>query len=283
MSLSLGTSALSECVNDGIETVVPAAIARLAAPAPCASHSPPAPEALPDSTAPAALIKRRTQPGRACIARTRERIQATLEWESCDEDSGRFRAIAQQFDEAFEKENLDDEEGSEDASDESASGSGSEDDDAYESSFVDDGSGSEDESDEAEWTPRKRACARSKSASPALEGPSAGFLHMEEFAGLPPAGRAEPAGAAPDAAGSDADAASFSEADAASFSEADAASFSDADAASFSEADAASFSAADAAAGCDADAAAGCDAAAGRFLHAEELDSPPGFYNLWVL
>ena len=128
----------------------------------------------------------------------------------------------------------------EDASDESASGSGSEDDDAYESSFVTDGSGSEYEDDEAEWTPRKRAFTRSRSASPLPEEPSAGFLHMEEFEGLPPARRAEPADGA--------------------------------DAAALSDADAASPVAAERE-----------PAATGGFLHAEELESPPGFYNLWVL
>ena len=254
MSLPFGMSAFSERVDAEIESVVSAATALLSAPAPCAPHSPPAPEALSDSASPAALIERRTQPGRACIARTRERIQATLEWESCDEESGRFRAIAQQFDEAFEKENLDDEEGSEDASDESASGSGSEDDDAYESSFVTDGSGSEYEDDEAEWTPRKRACVPSHSASPLPDAPSkdsphteesaelpsvmpdepsAGFLHMEEFAGLAPAGRD--------------------------------------DLAVITELSAAR------------SVAHGELAETASFLHAEELDSPPGFYNLWVL
>ena len=88
---------------------------------------------------------------------------------------------------------------------------------------------------------------RSKSASPLLEEPSEGFLHMEEFAGLPPARRAEPAAGANTT-------------------------ISDADAAASSDADAASPVAAE-----------WEPAATGSFLHAEELDSPPGFYNLWVL
>ena len=156
MPLSFGICAFSKRVDAEIESVVTVAIAQLSAPAPPARHLPPAPEASPGDAAAAGLVERCTQPGRACIAQTRERIQATLEWESCDEESGRFRAIARQFDEAFENENLDDEEYSEDASDESASGSGSEDDDAYESLFVTDGSGSEDECDEVEWTLRKQ-------------------------------------------------------------------------------------------------------------------------------
>ena len=74
-----------------------------------------------------------------------------------------------------------------------------------------------------------------------LEEPSEGFLHMEEFAGLPLAGRAELAvGAEPNAASSDTDAAASSDAEREL-------------------------------------------AATKSFLHAEELDSPPGFYNLWVL
>ena len=132
MPLSFGICAFSEQVDAEIESVVAVAIAQLSAPAPPARHLPPAPETSPGDAAAATLVERCTQPGRACIAQTRERIQATLEWESCDEEY------------------------SEDASDESASGSGSEDDDAYESSFVTDGSGSEDECDEVEWTPRKQ-------------------------------------------------------------------------------------------------------------------------------
>jgi len=106
MPLSFGICAFSEQVDAEIESVVAVAIAQLSAPAPPARHLPPTPEASPDDAAAATLVERCTQPGRACIAQTRERIQATLEWESCDEESGRFRAIARQFDEAFENENL---------------------------------------------------------------------------------------------------------------------------------------------------------------------------------
>ena len=82
-----------------------------------------------------------------------------------------------------------------------------------------------------------------------LKEPSEGFLHMEEFAGLPLAGRAELAvGAEPNAASSDTDAAASSDADTAATSHAEREL-----------------------------------AATKSFLHAEELDSPPGFYNLWVL
>ena len=107
-------------------------------------------------------------PSRSCLPRTsasvaRRRIQDTLDWENCDEDSGRFRAVAQQFDDEFDKEQLEEIEMDQMSGSSSAlSASASDDDDeSYESSFVTDGSGSGEEDSEDEWTPVKRTCIRS--------------------------------------------------------------------------------------------------------------------------
>jgi len=187
---------------------------------------------------------REPRPPRACVGRARQLIRDTLDWENCDEDSGQFRSAAQRLDEAFFNEDLEEAEMEEvSSSGPDASGSKSED-ELYESSFVDDGSESEREDSEDEWWPLKRPCCAARHLA---EAPSEDEEEAAEAAadGAPAADEADAASAA---------------------DEADAASAADA------------VSAAD-----EADSYAAPAAVAASFLHAEELNSPPGFYNLWVL
>jgi hypothetical protein len=210
------------------------------------------------NTSPRVSPVRRACAQRACTAQARQRIQDTLEWESCDENSHRFVAVEQEYDEAFSKEVLDDESesaGSDSAENESES---DDDDESYESSFVDDGSSSEYEDSDDEWTPLKRSRLSSEPQGAVLEedvpsrddehgsasepadcAPSAPisptFLHMEEFAASARESAAQSAAQSEDVTP------------------------------------------------CPAASVLPDSAAATSYLHAEELDSPPGFYNLWVL
>jgi len=197
---------------------------------------------------------------RACVDRTRRRIQDTLEWENCDEQSGRFLAVAQQFDDAFNNEQLEDAEMDQVSGSESmGSITESDDDESYESSFVTDGSGSDDDCSEDEWTPQKKICVsllaeetptesvvaetlvmppqgsddppEEKTTLPEAVEPA--FLHMEEF------GERRTADALSDACESGSPASVL--------------------------------------------LLTGAQDASTSFLHVEELNSPPGFYNLWVL
>jgi len=117
----------------------------------------------PEPTAPAAPTELAPTPAlsrlqRVCVGRARQRIRDTLDWENCDKDSGQFRADAQQFNEAFENEDLETaamEEVSTSGPDVSGSRS---DNKLYESSFVDDSSESEHQHSEDKWWPLKRQC-----------------------------------------------------------------------------------------------------------------------------
>jgi len=217
----------------------------------------PVPEIEPDVTAARPAIRTRVE--RACVNRARQRIQETLEWENCDEESSHFLAVAQEFDDAFNKEELEDGEMDEVSGSESlGSDSQSDDDESYESSFVTDGSGSEDECSEDEWTPQKKKCvsheAEVAASSPRIavdsdvsvrayvdspkgedittDATTAGFLHMEAF---------------------------------------DHVTAEDLDHVTAIDVD--HVTAVD----------GGGSVASASFLHAEELNSPEGFYNLWVL
>jgi len=96
---------------------------------------------------------------RASAGVARQKIQDTLEWENCEETSSRFQAVAQQFDDDFCEETLEDGEIDEISASESCdSASSSDGDESYESSFVTDGSGTEEEDSDEEWTPVKRVC-----------------------------------------------------------------------------------------------------------------------------
>jgi len=100
---------------------------------------------------------------RASAGVARQRIQDTLEWENCDENSNRFQAVAQQFEDDFNGEHLEDGEIDEISASESCdSASSSDGDESYESSFVTDGSGTEEEDSEDEWTPVKRVCSHAE-------------------------------------------------------------------------------------------------------------------------
>jgi len=125
-----------------------------------ASESVPVPVIILEPTEPAECsFPAPERASRASAGVARQRIQDTLEWENCDENSIRFQAVAQQFDDDFNGETLDNGEIDElSASDSYGSGSSSDGDESYESSFVTDGSGTEEEDSEDEWTPVKRLC-----------------------------------------------------------------------------------------------------------------------------
>jgi len=105
-----------------------------------------------------------TRPGRASAQHALHKIQQTLEWENCEEDSEQFQRVADACEEAMAAEELgsnDDEDAIDDSEAEEDSASS---DESYESSFVTDnssaGSISDSESDgEREWRPKKRACS----------------------------------------------------------------------------------------------------------------------------
>jgi len=104
--------------------------------------------------------RRTVRLSRASAGIARQRIIDTYEWENCDEESGRFLSVAQQFNEAFDNEELEtgemeDASASESSCEDEDSQSG--DDGSYESSFVTDGSGTEFSDSEEEWTPVKRS------------------------------------------------------------------------------------------------------------------------------
>ena len=211
------------------------------------------------------LAASRPPSSRLCLPRAsagvaRRRIQDTLDWENCDEDSGRFRAVAQQFDDEFDKEQLEEIEmdqisGSSSAQSESAS----DDDESYESSFVTDGSGSEEEEDsEDEWMPVKKTCIR---AATSVEEPEL----SEHTAG------AAASAASPCACSSvSGDEASVVDVSTHEMPECDAESCADA---LVDPPEAA----------CLQLSAEELPTMESPCPHAEELDSPVGFYNLWVL
>jgi len=105
-----------------------------------------------------------TRPGRASAHHALHKIQQTLEWENCEEDSEQFQRVADACEEAMAAEELgsnDDDDAIDDSEAEEDSASS---DESYESSFVTDnsssGSISDSESDgEREWRPKKRACS----------------------------------------------------------------------------------------------------------------------------
>ena len=105
-----------------------------------------------------------TRPGRTSAQHALHKIQQTLEWENCEEDSEQFQRVAAACEEAMQAEDLgsnDEEDAIDDSEAEEDSASS---DESYESSFVTDnsscGSMSDSESDgEREWRPKKRACS----------------------------------------------------------------------------------------------------------------------------
>ena len=105
-----------------------------------------------------------TRPGRASAQHALHKIQQTLEWENCEEDSEQFQRVADACEEAMAAEELgsnDDEDAIDDSEAEEDSASS---DESYESSFVTDNSSADSmsgsESDgEREWRPKKRACS----------------------------------------------------------------------------------------------------------------------------
>jgi len=135
----------------------------------------PAAPAAPTVLAPAPAQSRLR---RVCVGRAWQRIRNTLDWENCNEDSGQFWASAQQFDEAFDNEDLEAAEMEEvSTSGPDVSGSGS-DNKLYKSSSVDDGSELEHQDSEDKWWPLKRQCpaARhnlSNEDTPEVETPDA--------------------------------------------------------------------------------------------------------------
>jgi len=141
---------------------------------PCAAAPPAAPPAAPALSAQALA---RTRAPRACVSLARQRILDTLEWENCGEESGRFRAVAQQFNEAFDNEDLETAEMEEVLLSGSYPSCSASDDDAYESSFVTDGSGSENEGEsdnsEHDWWPAKKMRVRRDGADDLLSSDDA--------------------------------------------------------------------------------------------------------------
>jgi len=94
----------------------------------------PAAPAAPTELAPAPALSRLR---RVCVGRARQRIHDTLDWENSDEDSQQLLAVAQQFHEAFDNEDLEAAEMEEmSTSEPDVSGSRSNN-KSYESSFVD--------------------------------------------------------------------------------------------------------------------------------------------------
>ena len=105
-----------------------------------------------------------TRPGRTSAQHALHKIQQTLEWENCEEDSEQFQRVAEACEEAMQAEDLgsnDEEDAIDDSEAEEYSASS---DESYESSFVTDNSSADSmsgsESDgEREWRPKKRACS----------------------------------------------------------------------------------------------------------------------------
>ena len=182
----------------------------------------------------------RTHMPRASAGVARRRIQDTLEWENCDESSGRFLAVARQYDDEFDGEELEEgefEQVTESHSEESESAD--DDDESYESSFVTDGSGSEEEDSEEEWTPVKKVCCHSESIEDGLEEPDlvmgeAAWSASNSSVALEPPAHEPPAHEL-------------------------------------------------VASECVSVAESSESSPEPRFLHDEELNSPAGFYKLWVL
>ena len=105
-----------------------------------------------------------TRPGRASAQHALHKIQQTLEWENCEEDSEQFQRVADACEEAMAAEELGSNDGEEAIDDSEAEEDSASSDESYESSFVTDnsscGSMSDSESDgEREWRPKKRACS----------------------------------------------------------------------------------------------------------------------------
>jgi len=220
------------------------------------------------------LAASRPPSSRLCLPRAsagvaRQRIQDTLDWENCDEDSGRFRAVAQQFDDEFDKEQLEEIEmdqmsGSSSALSESAS---DDDDESYESSFVTDGSGSEEEEDsEDEWMPVKKTCIRDATnvQEPELSELTDGAAASAAASAASPCACISVSG--DEASVVDVMTHAMPECDAESCPEA----LDDAPEAAPEVA-------------CLQLSAEELDTMKSPCPHAEELDSPVGFYNLWVL
>ena len=105
-----------------------------------------------------------TRPGRTSAQNALHKIQQTLEWENCEEDSEQFQRVADACEEAMAAEELGSNDGEEAIDDSEAEEDSASSDESYESSFVTDnsscGSMSDSESDgEREWRPKKRACS----------------------------------------------------------------------------------------------------------------------------
>ena len=281
MEWPLGIGAFAQRVDDDIASVVDATLAQWTAPiavmspeeAKLGQVSMPDPDVAADTqpehvheiqhdsdTAADEPPAGRKRVVRACVDRTRRRIQDTLEWENCDEQSGRFLAVAQQFDDAFNNEELEDAEMDQVSGSESMDSiTESDDDESYESSFVTDGSGSDDDCSEDEWTPQKKICVSLLAEETPTESEVAETLDM------PPDGSADPSE----------DQKTLPDAVEPAFLHME----------EFGErrtADGLSDA-------CESGSPAsvvllrGEQDASASFLHAEELNSPPGFYNLWVL
>lgn len=87
------------------------------------------------------------------------KIQQTLEWEACREDSALFQCAAAAYEEALAAEELGSSSEDEDIDDSEAEDESESSDASYESSFVTDTSETNPDSDsEREWRPSKRAC-----------------------------------------------------------------------------------------------------------------------------
>jgi len=264
MELPFGMDEFFVRVDTDIDSVVQAAIAHVAPNvAPAASPPPESPPALP---------VRRAGAQRACNAQARQRIQATLEWEACDEDSSRFLAVAQHYDDAFEQEVLDEDEDSEDSGSDEG-GSESEDDDSYESSFVTDGSGSEDECSDDEWTPHKRVCLTPHTEDAAHSDDAA---HSEDAAHSDDAAPHASAQLPPDESGSVVEPTDDAQSAPALLT------FLHMEEFGACSGQPAERGGADVRPG-PAAPELESRASEAAYLHAEELDSPPGFYKLWVL
>jgi len=240
--------------------------------------APAAPPAAPPASRPASPALHtqalaRTRATRACVCLAQQRILDTLEWENCGEESGHFRAVAQQFNEAFDNEDLEAAEMEEVSSLGSYLSCSASDDNAYKSSFVTDSSGSENEGDsddsEHDWRPTKKMRVRRDSTNDPVSSDDAHDAPAEN--------EADVANQAPEGA----DVASHASAEAPAPPHPH-------DAVEPPEALAplelyASAEPEQAAPQPEPAAQLCPEPGAVRYLHAEALDSPVGFYNLWVL
>lgn len=138
------------------------------------------------------------RPARASANSAMAKIQQTLEWEACDEDSAQFLLVAGQLEEAFEDEARDAMDDASEEDEDAYAESSQHSDSSYESSFVTNDSGSEYDTDsELEWQPNKRPCAQSgnggiadkcevANAQPGAIHPDAALIVQNLYHTLPP-------------------------------------------------------------------------------------------------